>query len=540
MEESNCIETNDSEEDSDGKLKIAIESPLPRRKSPLRPTKSEKLIIEKIEDEFERRLEEKAAKVKLNATHVKNIIRHVVTNEHVLALVKKAENPNLYMETPLTYEPKLTRAKARELLSTVPAQPIPWTNKKPDSEVQALINDELPEDSDDDEYVPGTEDTGESESDRESSIFSDPPSVPPPTPPSPSPKKKRKEKKISYSEDGVFKIPEIKTKEGDTEVVLDETTIAKRTRSKLCLNDTPLERIEEAFIPPDIPPDFYDMECDNEINDDWMDFLKTFTRPLEEVVKAPEDEEHDPEYNILGDEDVSKIDKEELREELRIDKAVKITKKELNSLIDELLEYSDTYCSVEMNKLEQSFMADHPEESSTMIDNEESTIELSQSSQDTDEDKSVESENDYDDYSEEGATQSPEKMGSASTPKKRSKKQPATVETSTEVSETIKKLHDIVKESFDDKPYDQFGKLVASELRLLPQRQAILLQQEIQNCIIRFKLSSLEQQAPQCVDSAFSPFSNHSSTSTSVSPMSDDDGDVLEQVMIDTFVGSTK
>ncbi|VEN34224.1 unnamed protein product [Callosobruchus maculatus] len=116
------------------------------------------------------------------------------------------------------------------------------------------------------------------------------------------------------------------------------------------------------------------MECDNEINDDWMDFLKTFTRPLEEVVKAPEDEEHDPEYNILGDEDVSKIDKEELREELRIDKAVKITKKELNSLIDELLEYSDTYCSVEMNKLEQSFMADHPEESSTMIDNEESTI----------------------------------------------------------------------------------------------------------------------------------------------------------------------
>nr|CAH7758945.1 unnamed protein product [Callosobruchus chinensis] len=116
------------------------------------------------------------------------------------------------------------------------------------------------------------------------------------------------------------------------------------------------------------------MECDNEINDDWMDFLKTFTRPLEEVVKAPEDEEHDPEYNILGDEDISKIDKEELREELRIDKAVKITKKELNSLIDELLEYSDTYCSVEMNKLEQSFMADHPEECTEVIVNEESTI----------------------------------------------------------------------------------------------------------------------------------------------------------------------
>ncbi|CAH1983023.1 unnamed protein product [Acanthoscelides obtectus] len=373
------METNDSEEDSEG---LVIEILPPKRKSPPRPTKNEIMIIKSIEDELQRRLEEKATKIKLNARNVKNIIKHVITNEHVLAMVKKAENPHLY-DVP-TYEPKLTRAKARELLTIVPPQPIPWVSTKPDSEVQALISEELPEDSDDDEYVPGLEDTGESESDRESSIFSDPPSVPPLTPASPSPRKKRKEK-ISYSEDGVFKIPEIKTKDNEKEGVEDEATIAKRTRSKLCLSDTPLEQIEEAFVPPDIPPDFYDMECDHEINDDWMDFLKTFTRPLEEVVKAPEDEEHDPEYNILGDEDIDKIDKEELREELRIDKAVKITKKELNSLIDELLEYSDMYCSLEMNKLEQSFIAEHPEECSGIRDTETSTIVAEQTLDETEE-----------------------------------------------------------------------------------------------------------------------------------------------------------
>lgn len=113
----------------------------------------------------------------------------------------------------------------------------------------------------------------------------------------------------------------------------DEATIARRTRSKLSLSSTPLEVIEEAFIPPDITTDMYDMDCDN---DDWMDFLKQFTRPLDEVARPTEDEEQDPEYNILADEDIEEIDKEELR----VDKAVKISKKELNNLIAELFEFA--------------------------------------------------------------------------------------------------------------------------------------------------------------------------------------------------------
>lgn len=115
--------------------------------------------------------------------------------------------------------------------------------------------------------------------------------------------------------------------------VEEKANIALRTRSKLSLSSTPLEVIEEAFIPPDITTDMYDMDCDD---DDWRDFLKKFTRPLDEVTKATEEEDHDPEYNA---EEVEEVD----REELRMDKGVKVTRKELNDLIAELFEFTDNY-----------------------------------------------------------------------------------------------------------------------------------------------------------------------------------------------------
>jgi hypothetical protein len=56
-----------------------------------------------------------------------------------------------------------------------------------------------------------------------------------------------------------------------------QESIGQRTRSKLSLSDTPLEMIENAFVPPDITTDMYDSECDD---DNWKDFLKNFTEPL--------------------------------------------------------------------------------------------------------------------------------------------------------------------------------------------------------------------------------------------------------------------
>lgn len=47
--------------------------------------------------------------------------------------------------------------------------------------------------------------------------------------------------------------------------------IGFRTRSKLPLNDTPLEHLEMAFVPPDISTDMYESDCDEE---EWRKFLK--------------------------------------------------------------------------------------------------------------------------------------------------------------------------------------------------------------------------------------------------------------------------
>ena len=60
------------------------------------------------------------------------------------------------------------------------------------------------------------------------------------------------------------------------------------------------------------------------------------------------------------------------------------------------------------------------------------------------------------------------------------------------IADAIQYLDRIAQSAAKEKPYNQFGKYVAAELRQLPQHQAILLQQEIQNCITLARLSFLE------------------------------------------------
>lgn len=134
-------------------------------------------------------------------------------------------------------------------------------------------------------------------------------------------------------------VPKQKTEDVSSSKSKDKkANIALRTRSKLSLSHTPLEAIEQSFMPPDITTDMYDMDCDDDL---WRDFLKTYTKPLDEVAKATEaeDEDQDPEYNILADEEIDKVDKEELR----ADRAVTVSRKELNALMAELFEYADIY-----------------------------------------------------------------------------------------------------------------------------------------------------------------------------------------------------
>lgn len=103
-------------EASDDGLQIVLESPIApklKKKPKENLNESDKQIIACVEKDLEDTLEKKAAKANLNANHVKNILKHVVTNEHVLALLRHAENPEENKESVPVYEPKYTRAKTK-------------------------------------------------------------------------------------------------------------------------------------------------------------------------------------------------------------------------------------------------------------------------------------------------------------------------------------------------------------------------------------------------------------------------------------------
>ncbi|XP_044264202.1 uncharacterized protein LOC123011021 [Tribolium madens] len=309
------MECNSEAENSDDGLQI-VESPRPKKRMKKELNEKDKKIIECVEKDLEENLEEKAAKANLTANNVKNIIKEVVTNEHVLALVRQVENLDQNEEIVPVYEPKFTRAKTKQLLSTN-APAIPWNEPpKKVSAVQKLFTEDLQEESSGDEYVPET-----------------------PT------------KNTSFDS-------QLDTSQGTVRDEAEEANIARRTRSKLSLSHTPLEVIEEAFIPPDITTDMYDMDCDD---DEWKEFLKTFTRPLDEVTKTAEDEDHDPEYNILADEEIDEVD----TEELRADRAVTISRKEFNQLMTELFEFADNYESNELSKTNSEDVTTIPEQQKT-------------------------------------------------------------------------------------------------------------------------------------------------------------------------------
>lgn len=67
-------------------------------------------FLNEMEEEIERQLDAKAAKSNLTATNVKNILKHVISHEHVRAMVNKRLTKG---DDDIVYEPKLTRAKAK-------------------------------------------------------------------------------------------------------------------------------------------------------------------------------------------------------------------------------------------------------------------------------------------------------------------------------------------------------------------------------------------------------------------------------------------
>ncbi|XP_063366858.1 uncharacterized protein LOC134655338 [Cydia amplana] len=272
--------------------------------------------------EVEKNLHASALKNNLDDVSVKKILKSVVTNDHVLALVKlqeEEENMEAHSDTP---KPKLTRSKAKELrkvspktawnLENLELTPIKHIPVKTRPEVTALIAQELPEDEDDEEYDPRADDVP-SDDDQTLESCSDLDSQPR-TPATP-----RRTASPRIVKDGPFKVPqEISTPRRKLDMD-EEATIALRTRSKLSLSSVPIDHIEGSFVPPDEAP----MPAADDV---WTEFLQICLNPETEA----QDDDDDPEYNVAQDPDAHDEDEEGL------ENIMKISKKELNDLVTEL------------------------------------------------------------------------------------------------------------------------------------------------------------------------------------------------------------
>uniref|UniRef100_A0A336M7N2 CSON013050 protein n=1 Tax=Culicoides sonorensis TaxID=179676 RepID=A0A336M7N2_CULSO len=276
------------------------------------------LAIEDIEDTIQSCIKKNK---ELTPDAIKIILRKLVKNEHVLAicrlkeeelLQKSEENGNDADDENDEVIPKLTRAKAKQMdRKLLPLVPLKTT--KTDTEVVEFLQKEIhDEDETDPEYQP-EEDPNTTISDMDS-LPATPQSV------------RKPENEVLI--DGVFKIPRIRN-ESLTQSEGEAEPICKRTRTRLCLETTPIETLESTLVAPDITVDMYDH--DKDVDKHWADFLNQFTKPFNphaDDADDPSDDEFQPGKHVP-------LDKEELAD-------VAISKKEYNTLLKELMEIVDT------------------------------------------------------------------------------------------------------------------------------------------------------------------------------------------------------
>lgn len=227
---------------------------------------------------IEEKLEKSCENTNLTATNVKTILKNIITSEEFKEMM---ENVNLINDV----EPKLTRSKV----------------KKKEQESETLDFNSLFDiddiDDDDDEYCPAED--GEEEEDETG------------------------EGSEMEEDDNTS---EMSRSEAESEIlnIEHENLIASRTRSKLQIDELP----PETLVLPDATSDMYCNEND-EIDDEWMQFLNSLYDD-NKLNDEDMEEYNDPEYNVY--QDIKDLDDEW---DFRNDKAVKVSSKELNLLMDE-------------------------------------------------------------------------------------------------------------------------------------------------------------------------------------------------------------
>ncbi|XP_016988795.1 uncharacterized protein LOC108051259 [Drosophila rhopaloa] len=314
-------------------------SSTPRRPRKRRRVDRQSLDSQVDEDakEIDRRLRKVAKDNSISAEDMQKVVRKVVRNDHVLALVtlkaedelareKRVESAEqqkrgaiIITDTPSV--PKLTRAKARELNCT-PGISLPQLNDTcvDNDSIEALIREELHSDEEDEEYTFKEEDfQSDDDPNTTASDFDSSPCTPQ------TPLTANEDSPVKFSDDGCFKVPFEKNLLDN-----DDLRISTRTRSKFCLQQTTIEDLQSEFVPPDVEPSDV-VENDLTATDaDWMQFLNDFTKPLSNTVLGDDDDPiNDPEYEAADHLESEYENAEELRD-------VNISKKELTDLVSEL------------------------------------------------------------------------------------------------------------------------------------------------------------------------------------------------------------
>ncbi|XP_045077903.1 GON-4-like protein isoform X2 [Coregonus clupeaformis] len=333
-----------------------------------------------IDRELDRELENKSRQHNLTTANVRNIIHEVITNEHVVAMMKAAINET---EAVPVFEPKMTRSKFKEVVEK--GVVIPTWNISPIKNAQQFVDIQLAEeDSSDEEYCPDEEEEDETaedtfqESDMESTASSPrgtrggfhrkintewdddrscspmqvnrsrsrhlrvevvPMGPPPPPQPSSSSGPQgfyttRTPPEFSFLE----KLHAVEEELAIGPVCLEpyqpplaDGLMACRTRSKRPLRDVPMGQLEAELRAPDITPDMYG--CGSAPEDpEWTHWLQGIMTSNMYNDEEGDDDDDDPEYNFLAE-----IDEPDV-EDYRNDRAVRITKKEVNQLMEELFE----------------------------------------------------------------------------------------------------------------------------------------------------------------------------------------------------------
>ncbi|XP_012563928.2 GON-4-like protein isoform X2 [Hydra vulgaris] len=296
---------------------------------------------EKLEEE----LEESAAKANLTAINVKSILRHVLSDKRVLEYAQNAAGNSC---NDIISKAKLTRSKAK-LIGQPPLGLPSMETTKP-----TFLDLNFPETSSSDEEYKPQDDDDLSQVSEEESLYSDA------TFETSSPSQKAStpihnlneelsdtgvsdagnitdsseviNNVIDNDKESVFKVPAVPT---DTRVCSSscEEQIALRTRSKYPMQDIEVQEIEAMFQPPDSDAlDFSVKDLDDPDEIIWKNWLADFMKPIKALNDT--NDEQDEDFNYMA----ANVDEEnEMEEELRNDKATRVTQKELQELFNELL-----------------------------------------------------------------------------------------------------------------------------------------------------------------------------------------------------------